>query len=229
MRHIRLGTKAGIFACCITALSYAASAETVSCGDTGVSVTFQQAEHADLVCEAAEQADALFRQCNVSPALQPVQIDIVEDLQSGCVAIYHCGEYNIQIISPRLMQERRDADGAFIDLSIDQYFKSVVVHELTHAANDDLPCPYEGCVATDEYMAYSMQVMSLDRQAQLRFEERSGIDRRVSSDELSPIMLFMAPDLFAQKAWAHLSQRNDACDYIGDLNEGILRFDLGRF
>jgi hypothetical protein len=229
MRDIRLGTKTGTFACCIIALSYAAAAETISCGHMGVSVSFQQSEHADLVCEAAEQADALFRQCNVSPALHPVRIDIVDELQSGCVAVYHCGEYSIQIISPPLMQDRRETDGAFIDLGIDEYFKSVVVHELTHAANDDLPCPFEGCVATDEYMAYAMQIMSLDPKDQLRFEERSGIDRRVSSDELSPIMLFMAPDLFAQKAWAHLSQRDNACDYIADLNEGTLRFDLGRF
>ena len=229
MHDIRLGTKTGAFACCIIALSYAASAETISCGHMGVSVTFQQSEHADLVCEAAEQSDALFRQCNISPALHPVRIEIVDELQSGCVAIYHCGDYNIQIISPPVMQERRDADGAFIDLNIDEYFKSVVVHELTHAANDDLPCPFEGCVATDEYMAYVMQIMSLDPKDQLRFEERSGIDRRVSSDELSPIMLFMAPDLFAQKAWAHLSQRDDACGYIANLNEGIFRFDLGRF
>lgn len=229
MRDIRLGTKTGMFACCVIALSHAAPAETISCGHMGVSVTFEQSEHAELVCEAVEQADILFRQCNISPALHPVRIDIVDDLQSGCVAIYHCGEYSIQIVSPPLMQDRREADGAFIDLNIEEYFKSVVVHELTHAANDDLPCPFEDCVATDEYVAYAMQIMSLDPQDQLRFEERSGINKQISSDELSPIMLFMAPDLFAQKAWAHLSQRDDACDYISNLNEGIFRFDRGHF
>jgi hypothetical protein len=222
-------TQTVIFTCCIAAVSQAALAETLSCRDVDVSVTYQQADHAALVCDAAKRARDLFRSCNVSPAMQTIRIDIVEDMKPECVAIYHCGDFSIQILSPPRMQVRRDADGAFIDLGTDEYFKSVVVHELTHAANDDLPCPFESCVATDEYIAYAMQIMSLDPHAQLSFEERSGIDRRVSSDELSPFILFMPPDLFAQKAWAHLSQRSDACDYIGDLSDGHLRFDLGRF
>ena len=229
MRIVPLRIQPAISSCCIVVLSCTVSADTVSCGDTGVLVRYQRAEHADLVCDAAEQAGALFHRCNLSWPMQPITIDIVKDLRSGCVAVYHCGDYNIEILSPPLMQEQRKADGAFADLTTHEYFKSVIVHELTHAANEDLPCPFESCVATDEYIAYSMQVMSLDPQAQLKFEERSGLDRRISSDELSPIILFMAPDLFAQKAWAHLSQRNDACDYISDLNNGIFLFDFGRF
>lgn len=222
-------TRNTLSACCITTLSCAVSAETVSCANTGVSVAYQQAEHAEMVCDAVNQANALFRQCNVSAPNQPIRIEIVEDIKAGCVAIYHCGDFNIEILSPSLMDERREADGAFIDLSIEDYFKSVVVHELTHAVNDTLPCPFESCVATDEYLAYAMQVMSLDRQDQLKFEQRSGLNRRISSDELSPIMLFMAPDIFAQKTWGHLSQQSDPCGYVGDLADGLYRFDLGRF
>ena len=220
------------FAVCTTFLatfSCAALAETVSCGDSQVSVTFQRSEHATAVCNTVEQSETLFEQCNVPRISRPVTVNIVEDLKAGCVAIYHCDENDIEILTPSLMQERRKPDGAFADLSNDEYFKSVVVHELTHAASDNLSCPFQSCVAAEEYIAYSMQIMSLDPQSQAQFEDRSGLARRISSDELSAIILFMAPDLFAQKAWAHLLQQKDACHYIGQLVEGHILLDRGHF
>ena len=186
-------------------------------------------KHAQAVCDAVEQAGALFEQCNVPKISRPITITIVDDLKEGCVAVFHCGENSIEVLPPLLMQAKRDPEGAFADLAIEEYFGSVVVHELTHAANENMPCPFKSCVTADEYIAYSMQVMSLEAQSQKLFEARSGLDRRVSSDELSPIMLYMAPGLFAQKAWAHLSQRDDACHYIGQLVEGHILLDRDRF
>ncbi len=204
------------------------SAEKVQCGPY-VSVSSQNTETAEQVCTASRRALALFESCGVPKILRPIQINVVHDLKEGCVALYHCGEDTIELLEPSEMQERRLPESAFSHLNIDEYFRSVVIHELTHAANDGLPCPFESCVVADEYVAYSMQVMSLDTKSRQKFIERSGIQDRVSSEELSAIILFMAPDLFAQKVWAHLNQRENACRYIDGLSSGKIVLDRGRF
>ena len=127
------------------------------------------------------------------------------------------------------MQVRREEGDAFSHLGLEEYFHSVVVHELTHAAADGMPCPYQACVAAAEYIAYVLQVMSLDPDEQAAFEANSAINRRISTDELSPIILYMAPDLFSQKALAHFSQRDDPCGYIGQLVDGAIIINTERF
>lgn len=204
-------------------------AGSLTCGNQAVTVSFQHAEHGELVCDAVEKAAAIFDQCNVPALSGPVHIDVVDKLKSGCVAVYHCGMDMIEVLSPPEMQKLRDPDGAFVHLGINEYFKSVVIHELSHAATDGMPCPFEDCVTAHEYIAYAMQVMSLSSQAQSIFEDRSALDRPISSDELSAIILFMAPHLFSQKVWRHLSQRKDPCGYIGQIIDGFILLDQERF
>jgi len=103
------------------------------------------------------------------------------------------------------------------------------VHELTHAASDVVPRPFENCVATDEYIAYAMQVMSLTPEARAVFEARTRYDRKISRDELSPMILYMAPDLFTRKAWNHFSQRDDPCGFIRQLADKTILLDRERF
>jgi hypothetical protein len=71
--------------------------------------------------------------------------------------------------------------------------------------------------------------MSLDPDERAAFQANSAINRRISIDELSPIILYMAPDLFSQKPWAHFSQRDDPCGYIGQLVDGTIIIDTERF
>jgi hypothetical protein len=127
------------------------------------------------------------------------------------------------------MEPRRTPGGAFTFLGRDDYYQSVIVHELAHVAFDDVPCPFEACMASNEYVAYAMQVMSLSPAAQGQFASNSGLNRHVSRDKLSAIILLMAPGRFAQKVWAHLSQQNDPCAFIGQIMEGTILLDRERF
>ena len=74
-----------------------------------------------------------------------------------------------------------------------------------------------------------MQIMSLPPDAQQEFVKNSGLDRQVSRDELSAIMLFMAPGRFAQKVWAHLAQQVDPYSYLGQIKDGTVLLDRERF
>lgn len=209
--------------------AYPSYADMRSCGVPNVTVTSQQTADGELVCGAVRQATMLFDTCNLPPLSRPVRIAVVEDLSQGCVALYHCGEDIIEVLSTSNMQERRDPNGGFKHLTADEYFQSVVVHELSHAATDPTPCPFEACIVADEYIAYAMQVMSLGPEAQQVFENRSAFKDPVSAEELSVVLLFMAPHLFSQKVWAHLSQRDDPCSYIGQLMDRSLLLDRERF
>ena len=204
-------------------------ADTRSCGVPNVTVTFQQTADGELVCSAVQQATMLFDTCNLPPLSRPVRITVVEDLSQGCVGLYHCGDDMIEVLSASRIQEQRDPNGAFAHLTADDYYKSVVVHELSHAATDPTPCPFDACIVADEYIAYAMQIMSLDPEAQQAFESRAAFEGPVSADDLSVVLLFMAPHLFSQKVWAHLSQRDDPCRYIGQLMDRSLLLDRERF
>ena len=205
------------------------SAETLTCDKQLVSVTYKQSEHAELVCKSVKNAEKLFEQCGLPPMNRTVQIKLVQELIGGCVGLYHCGQNLIEVLEPAIMQSVSDADGAFGFLPIEEYFSSVVVHELVHAASDDFPCPFENCLIRDEYTAYALQVMSLTQPRQVQFAKRADLNRPVSRDELSIISLFVSPQLFSQKVWAHFNQRDDPCGFIGQLSAGQVLLDRERF
>ncbi len=195
------------------------------CQQSGVIVDATRIEDAEKVCEAVEAAQPLFNNCNLPGTPPGLRIDVVEDLQQSCVAVYHCGEKWIEILAPGAMQERRLPGSAFAALDIENYFRSVVIHELAHVMLDDMDCPFEACVAASEYGAYVLQVMSLSPEQQKAFEERAKLNRKISRDELNAMYLFLAPNKFAQKAWAHASQRDDPCGFLGQVVDGTVLLD----
>lgn len=205
------------------------SAESLSCENRTVNVTYREHEHAELVCNAIEKAENLFKSCGVPTLNRTVQVALVRELMDGCVGLYHCGRNLIEILEPEVMQSVRDTAGAFGFLPIEEYFSSVVVHEMVHAISDDFPCPFESCLVRDEYAAYALQVMSLTQPRQIQFAKRAGLNRRISRDELSIIVLFTSPRLFSQKVWAHLNQRQDPCGFLGQLSSGQVLLDRERF
>lgn len=124
------------------------------------------------------------------------------------------------------MSELRDRTGVFSVLPDDAYFESVIAHELVHAAYDSVPCPFTACIATSEYLAYALQLRGLPDDLRTRFEEASGLDRRVTRDEINAMFLMMAPNKFAAKAWTHFSQSPDPCAYAGQIMDGSIYFDF---
>ncbi|MCK8464786.1 hypothetical protein MUY35_13090 [Aliiroseovarius sp. S1339] len=206
-----------------------AAAETTLCKNVNVAVSANDKKIVETVCDTAHRAARLFSQCHLPALAETIQIDVVSVLPDGCNAQYHCGKNRIEVLSPEIMRRHRNKDGAFGFLTDDAFYQSVIVHELTHASFDKVPCPFNTCIVTDEYVAYAMQIMSLSVDAQEVFRAKSDLDHQVSRDELSEILLFLSPDRFAQKTWAHLSQRPDACAFIHKLTGGAVYLDHERF
>jgi hypothetical protein len=183
-------------------------------------------EDAGLICSLAARATEQLATCNLTvPA--PVTIAVIPELEDRCLGLYHCGQGRIEILAPGDYAPLRDEGkaSAFAPVSDAAFFESVIRHELAHAALDDMPCPFESCVASQEYVAYTMQVRFLPEADRIAFENATPHDGPVSRDMLSGVMLMMAPETFARRAWMHLSARDDPCAYIGRIARGEVLLD----
>ncbi len=206
-----------------------ASSETRQCTGTRITVSADEAAHTELACEAAAQAAPLFAACGLPDIPEPLRIDILDTLQPGCLGLYHRNEPLIEVLAPPALQTRREPEGVLSYLGADAHFQSIIVHELAHAATDPLPCPYEQCVSALEYIAYVMQVKSLDDAALAVFEEDLRMDELMARDTLNPLIMYMAPTVFAHRAWVHFNQQEDPCGFIEQLVRGEVFIDVDVF
>jgi hypothetical protein len=204
-----------------------ASAQGTPCGDSPVSVQTDDAAMRARVCNAVDHALETMARCAV-PQPGPVTIEPVVSILEGCVALYHCGEERIEVLVPKELAERRNADGPFTDLTNEALFNSLITHELTHAAYATLPCPMADCRVTSEYLAYAMQIMSLSETDRAAVEARIVTETEIAFDEISAFLYYFAPERFVAKVWAHLNQRPDGCAYLSRIAAGQIRFENGR-
>lgn len=200
-------------------------AGTFECDNDLLTVAAKTPVLAARVCRVADDALTELAACNVTLDLA-TSISIRDDMQDDCIGVYHCGEQRIDVLSPAGIAERRTEDSAFAGIPTDRYFESVIVHELAHAAADALPCPFGHCVATTEYVAYAMQVRSLSPEDRETFEAEFDMSKKIPRDRLNAMILYMAPDRFAQFSWAHFQQRPDSCAYIGQIMRGDIVLDI---
>lgn len=204
----------------ITLLALPVQAEPFDCD--GIQITSKPGLHGP-ICRDARAAIADLATCGLSVPM-PLDIAVVEDLGENCLGIYRCGEGRIEILPPGRYAAWQ-ADGAFADVSLEAFVSSVVRHELVHAALEGMPCPFDSCIVGQEYLAYGLQVMFLPPDDRAAFEASMPYEREISRDELSAIILAMAPDIFARKAWAHLKARPDPCAFAGQISRAEVLLD----
>ncbi|MRU16932.1 hypothetical protein FDP25_15930 [Roseovarius sp. A21] len=201
-----------------------AAASPLACEGIPVSVIADDPKLARRTCTSAQNVLKTLGACHVQ-LTNPVKITIVSDLPDTCLGLYHCGKNHIELLTPDAALDKRTADSVFSQLSKQDLFDSVLAHELTHAAYDSTPCPFGNCPATAEYLAYTMQIMSLPAKARQRVEAGIEINERITRDEVNPMILYMSPNTFIRKSWAHLTQREDRCNYVRQLMEGLIFLD----
>ena len=211
-------------------VAWPAQAGQIFCDGLNTSVIASDAKDARLACDAVARATTLFEGCNIPALTRPLKIEVIDQIDEGCFGLYHCGADWIELLAPSAMAAKRQPNGIYTDLPIDRFFQSIAVHELTHAAIEDAPCPFPACLVRDEYAAYVMQMMSLTPGQRHQLAERTDlVGRRISRDELNSIMYFMAPERFAVKAWMHFTQRDEPCGFLGQLVDGTVLLDRERF
>jgi hypothetical protein len=203
----------------------ALAAEPEAC-PSGRVFTEDAGDDAEIICAHAARATEQLESFDLAvPA--PVTIAVVPELGDNCLGVYHCGTGRIEILAPEAYVPPREAGeaSAFATVSNDAFFESIIRHELAHAALDSMLCPFEACPVGQEYIAYTMQVWFLPENDRVAFEEAKPHDGPISRDMLSGIMLMMAPELFAHRAWFHLQAREDPYAFIGQITRGEVLLD----
>ena len=199
-------------------------ADTSACPGTGV-VTVDAGADAPAICDAVARIRGQLASCSLT-APETVAVAVVPDLGEACLGIYHCGEARIEILPPAAYAGMQGDGGAFEMIGPEALFESVLRHELAHAALDEMPCPFDSCVVAQEYIAYGMQIMFLPEADRAAFEAADTREGPVPRDMLNPMILMMAPDVFARRAWQHLTEQDDPCGFIDRVARGEILLDM---
>lgn len=204
-----------------------AAAEALRCDDPRYRVEAASKEIAARTCRSIAAARDSLSSCGVRvpESLEIKVVDIIKNVNGSCLGLYHCDLGQIEILSPKAMAAKRATDGAFAGISDDALWDSVLVHELTHAAYQDVDCPFQSCIATDEYAGHVMQVQSLPPEELERFGDMVNLKGAPNGNAISALMYFMAPERFAKYAWLHFQSQPDPCRYMQLIMAGEVFFD----
>ncbi|MBV2360780.1 hypothetical protein KUH32_13420 [Thalassococcus sp. CAU 1522] len=176
------------------------------------------------ICTASDRGLSVLRDCGLRQP-ETLTIAAVAQVDTPCLGLFHCGEQFVEVLTPGAMSELRDSEGLFAHLPVERLFDSVVAHELAHSTMDGAPCPFDNCIASQEYFAYAVQIASLTETERAPIEARLEPDQKVSRDNINAMILFMAPHRFGAYTWVHLTQRDGMCAYLGRVQSGDLVFD----
>jgi hypothetical protein len=225
MVKLTYGKLAFAFVICFGAST---AAEEMLCENGIVTVSASTDTYFPAMCTAADRALSFLESCDLRPP-DPLTVSISDLQDQTCLGLFHCGEGQIDVLSPDGIDARRSSIGLFSALPTDRLFESVIVHEIAHAAMDNTPCPYQNCVTSSEYFAYSVQLSELsDAEREMVFPEadKNAPKKRVLRDQINAMILYMAPDIFIDKVWHHLMERGDVCTQLRGVQDGIIVFDV---
>lgn len=176
------------------------------------------------MCDAADAARRVLNTYDIAFP-EPLDIVTVPGFSVNCVGVYHCGENRIELLSLNALAKARSEKSIFQPLTTPDYFASIILHEMVHAAYDGVDCAHEFCGVTSEYLAYALQLDALAPDMRAHVTQATDPDAPVGTDELNVVILMMTPDKFALKAWRHFSQQVDMTAFVADIMDGRIVLD----
>jgi hypothetical protein len=124
-------------------------------------------------------------------------------MPGNCYGLYHCDEDLIQLFPEEVYETylAGASESPFGHLEPGVFFNSILHHELAHAALNTMPCPYEGCPAAQEFVAYTMQIWFLSDADRAPFDLRvAEAERPMTRDGINALVLIILSDAFIENA-----------------------------
>ena len=203
------------------------AAEDFTC--PGGAIVVQSAgDHSEAICRVASEATRQLASCNLTVP-SPITVEVTHEVPSGCYGLYHCGDHLIQLrpVGDYAAHLSSAPQSLFAHVEPDVFFESILRHEMVHAVLEATHCPFDSCPATQEFVAYTMQIMFLPDIERAPFDQRlAEVSRPVTRDSVNAIILMWSPETFMTNAYAYLMQQNDPCALIGAIAQGEVVFDL---
>lgn len=169
-----------------------------------------------LVCAGALQALELLGLCGITPRGMigiGIQREVRHPLAGLIFGYYDLKERHIVLTSfdglPTLM-----LDTPYADVPPDDFYKSLVVHEVVHSVMHQNLKSEVRSQAAYEYPAYALQIASLPAPVRSTFLKTFDPERIESAPPLSDTILAFAPYLFAARAYTHFADASSGCANI---------------
>ena len=167
------------------------------------------------ICDAVAKVRKLTSDCGLDQT-RSIIVNVVREMDEQhetCAAYFDCTTDEITILAPNSLAASDDILIAFRNLPMDEYFQSVIVHELTHAFVHQSQDGRFSRVA-HEYLAYATQIASLTEKSRTSVLESSGVEETATLDSLDEIALFFGPSHFALLAFKHFAHPENGCAFV---------------
>ena len=213
-----------LYAFCVCASCAAAEDATwAHCANGRTQVSGATSNELALICPAAEDAELFLQDCGLRlPGEHWVEI-VRKSIELGGVATFGCfdaGGNVIRILDYAGCSEAAAKNEAYALLPADEFYKSIVIHEVAHQVFRHNLGKRKLSHAAHEYVAYAVQISLMPKAVRNRFLAPI---RRSPPSDLSPfgdMLLLMAPKVFAAMAYDHFSVPGNACEALHGLIKG---------
>ena len=131
----------------------------------------------------------------------------------ACVAYFDCDTDSLSVLAPAAIPWSGDVISALNQVPEDEYFQSVIVHEMTHAfAHHTYPKGFSR--VAHEYLAYAMQIASLSVESRTSVLEGLQKPAKTTLSGVDEIGLLFGPSQFALRSYKHFWRPENRCAII---------------
>lgn len=225
------GPIAALAAATFALFPVSASAETLACAGSDITVDAgPEADAAALCAEVAAIRERLAA-CHL-PQTAPLTVVVTDDVpveHGRCLGVFNCDDSTIEILTPSRMSATIDPEGPYAAVAPEDLFRSILMHELAHAAIYEATLGQPRSYARDEYLAYALQIGSLPAETRAAFLAAAAAETPVDRARINGVILSFAPELFAARAWQYFSSPGRGCDEVPDILAGRISFGSAPF
>lgn len=196
------------------------------CPNDGISVQAGTRDHAELLCQLAQEAVYHTSWCNL-PQKRPISIEVVDEIVhpfATCLAAFDCDYDRIRIVMRDSYVQLVDPEDPYASLPPEVLVRTLVFHEITHALIEQNSPDREVPLVDHEYIAAAMELEHMDpiwREVILDYANLS-----TPADGRVDIWIYrLEPRRFAANAWLHFRLPQNGCELVGRLVTGDATFD----
>lgn len=206
-----------------------ASAEVLHCPGRLADVTAANPGDAAVVCRAAEEGAAQLAACDLTPK-RAVRVRVLDELPEECpehaLAYFDARQRIVTVPTYTECARLAGPSGRWGVPMTPALYRSLIVHELTHAVASQNAGPDIGR-AVHEYVAYAIQFESMDPNLRRRILAQYPHPDPIRLNELSETYFDLSPARFAVKVHLHFRGSEARCPFLHQLLQGERKLPSG--
>ena len=230
MGSLRLFSKIVSVAAMLVVCGGVAGAEVRQCPGGLVEVATATDQDISLVCLAAGETMAQLAKCGIAPG-RMLRVRLVRDLPDECpehaLAYFDARTQVVTIPTYVTCLRLSGAEGRLgVPMTLALY-RSLIVHELTHAIISQTCGRVALGRAAQEYLAYAIQFAAMEPGVRHLILAQHSFDLPIQRSELSETYFDLSPAHFAVKAYLHFTAPANGCTFAHQLIAGTRTLPAG--